>query len=246
MKKISLLLIGLLFMMFLCILGSTSIDAAEEFDDVNALSLSDKNEDFSLDELRKLNGDKFDILFNRKTNIPSFIDGKFSTKKILTGEDAILSLLSVKSLMNMNNPIDEFICFKIEKDGNLNCFRMQQVYNGIEVFGKQLVIISNEDGEACSLSGDYSPGISLDLKTTLKSIFQQQNELIGEVTRANKFTIIGAPELSIFVSEDFAPYLCWKFNVSGRTEADNALILADTKTGAIVAQFRTTYTMTDY
>jgi Zn-dependent metalloprotease len=207
----------------------------------NGDSALPKNEDFTLEDLRKLNEDgSIDILYDKITGIPRFIDGKFSTIKIISPEDALNSLGSVKSLLKMDDPTNEFHCIRIDSDEISNIFIMQQIYKCVEVLNKQLVVVTNKDGEPISLSGEYAPGLSLDVTPLLQE--NMARKILSEKRRTAKFE---DSRLVIYVSAKSVPYLCWLFVLREKKEINNSAVLIDARTGNIVTEFPSSFPNTN-
>ena len=115
---------------------------------------------------------------NKNNDIPSFINEKTSNRKIENIQDAIYALNDVKTRMKMNNPIDEFEEKRVDTDQYGTYYRLQQVHEGIPVYGKELVVATDNNKYVKSISGDYDPDINLN--TTPKISEQEAIEIVIE------------------------------------------------------------------
>lgn len=121
------------------------------------------------------NGQLPEITVDEEDNIPSFIDGKFSDVLVHDSSDAIKALDDIKNIMNFENPEEEFVENKVQKNANICYYRLGQVYNGVPVYGKELVVSASESGEIISLSGDYDPHLSLSVEPIISEETAKEN-----------------------------------------------------------------------
>ena len=110
-----------------------------------------------LENLKELNdGELPEILLDKNTYAPAFILGTYSDKKVTDFNSALASLKDVKNLMGFCNLEEEYVELSSFTFKGTTQYRMQQMYNGYTVYGQQLIVTANENGEVTSLSGDYA------------------------------------------------------------------------------------------
>lgn len=107
-----------------------------------------------------------DIIFD-ENGIPKFIDGTFTERIVKDSESVLLALNDIKDLMKINDVNKEFEVLNVSNSENITFYKLQQKYNGIDVYGEQLIIAVDNDGNVLSLSGEYIPNITVDSKNEL-------------------------------------------------------------------------------
>lgn len=107
-----------------------------------------------------------DIIFD-ENGIPKFIDGTFTERIVKDSESVLLALDDIKDLMKINDVNKEFEVLNVSNSENITFYKLQQKYNGIDVYGEQLIIAVDNDGNVLSLSGEYIPNITVDSKNEL-------------------------------------------------------------------------------
>lgn len=190
--------------------------------------------------------------------LPLFISGQLGIeKRNLPFEEQVTEYLyAAKFLMQIEHPEEEFVLSKTETDelGQTH-FRMQQYYQDIPVYGGQVILHTNAEGNIHSLNGRFYPTprlktITPDLSgsqamniartdlatfTTLKNLsdFEKQYVLNADA----------APELIVFHQEADASkeLLCWKITIVPNM-LENWDYFIDAKTGAVVSKINNSCT----
>ena len=111
-----------------------------------------------LEELKNLNdGALPEILMDTDDYIPAFIAGQYSERKVTDFPSAVASLHDVDDMMKFTDPENEFVPMQTRQVGDTTYYPLQQMYGEYEVFGKQLLVVTDEDGNTTALNGDYDP-----------------------------------------------------------------------------------------
>lgn len=164
---------------------------------------NDKKVEEELSKIRNLNnGELPDIHMNEKYDIPSFIHGMYTDKIIKNGKDAINSLQDIKYLMKIKDPETEFKSISEDTVNEINFYRLQQYYKGIEVTGAQLIITTNKEGTAQSVNGSYYPNNINEEKSI--SLEKVKNIVINNFEK--DAYISGSPKLVYFMSNKAGEY----------------------------------------
>lgn len=79
---------------------------------------------------------------------------RFTNKKIRNGEDAAEAASEKSQSLGYKNAMKELRALNISIAGNEIYYRMQQTYKGIPVYGKYVVVIASDSGEALELLTD--------------------------------------------------------------------------------------------
>lgn len=124
-------------------------------------------EDNDLEAIKALNdGEMPEITIDGETYIPSFISGSYTSHKVYDIEDAILSLYSVRTLMDIGNPEEEFQPLRTISLAGINTYRLQQVYKDIPVYARQIIVTTNDENITRSLRSNYYPDVKYSIIST--------------------------------------------------------------------------------
>ena len=126
-------------------------------------------------------------------SVSNMIAGKFTDREIKGVEDAILAVQDVKEELGLTNAVEELTVATTNTVDNITYYRLQQNYKGIPVYGSQVIVISNEKGEAQGLTGnavDVDTEISLTPTVTYDQVVSSIQAYVGAEA------VISVPELS--------------------------------------------------
>lgn len=93
---------------------------------------------------------------------PRFITGCYTNRTISNADEAIASIADVAPLYGIADPSNEFIVDNEIMQYGTTVYRLQQCHQGIEIFGRELIISVDGNFKAASLSGLYSAGIKIE------------------------------------------------------------------------------------
>jgi Zn-dependent metalloprotease len=113
------------------------------------------------------------ITWNDSKGVPNFVAGKVSAKKLNNASDAAAVLEENKGLFDLDSVADE-LKLSVQSTDNLNTkmFKFQQTYQGVPVFGNELILHADNNGDASSINGYYDPEVKtkgLNTKAKLSS-----------------------------------------------------------------------------
>lgn len=110
-----------------------------------------------LDAMKELNGGQLpEIALDAGSYQPSFIIGSYSDQTVDSFESAVQSLSSIQNLMGIGNARSEYSNAGSTTFEGTTQYRMQQTYGNHNVYGQQLVVTTDENGQTTSLSGGYT------------------------------------------------------------------------------------------
>lgn len=187
-----------------------------------------------IDELEKLNEGEMPEVYLDENDDCKYIDGNFTNIKIKSDKDAVNSLKSIKEIMGIDDPSKEFALININTSSILTAYKLQQKYNNVSVYGREVVVTLDNEGNTLSVGGNYLSGINLNTKATLSSS-QAKNIARGNY---NSNAEINVDELTIYTLNDIQPTLCWKTTVNGSNEDGVYSLIAfiDANTGNILTE----------
>lgn len=192
-----------------------------------------------LEKIKKLNNNQLpDIYMDSEDSIPSFIDGQFSEKTVKNAADALASLNSIENLMGFEDVNDELSFYQKDSYAENTFYRFQQYYNGIEVYGKNLIVAVDANKKTTALSNDYEPNIDI---ATLPKILEEDAVNIVNNYIQNASNII-SQGLCIY-SIDIDPVLTYKIQCNGIIDDSpfSGFVFVDATLGYVVTEINNIY-----
>ncbi|MDR1185682.1 MAG: hypothetical protein LBK67_12945 [Coriobacteriales bacterium] len=120
----------------------------------------------------------------------------------------------------------------------ISFYRMNQVYGGVPVYGRQMIVYANGDGEVAGVDGNYlnldgidvSPDVTEDhAKAAAVSFFETTYGVDAQTIAVSE------PTLTIYTYAQ-NPALCWELTARcGRVISDTVFI--DAQTGELIATY---------
>lgn len=119
-------------------------------------------------------------------------------KEIATAQEALQKSLSyLASTFNISDPSSEFeLIDYIKDDLEMRHFRLQQIYNGLQVFGQHLIVHLTKDVEVRDTTGEYRV-IDIDTEAKLtpsQAIENAKKTVVGEPKSDVKAELIIYPD----------------------------------------------------
>lgn len=184
----------------------TSPDAPQTDNKLTYTEYLEKQQD-ELNLIKELNnGTLPDITIDEEDYIPSFIDGTYSDNIVTDFDSAISSLEDVKHLMGIGDAAKEFVGDQKNEFDGTNYYRLQQMYGEYVVYGKDLVVTTDEEGKVLSLSGDYDPIYDI-IDTTININAEKACEIIS----AEGYAGNTEPQLVVYTLDGYNE-LAWLFD----------------------------------
>ncbi|MBU5315434.1 M4 family metallopeptidase [Clostridium bornimense] len=161
-----------------------------------------------------------------------FIDGNYTNIKVENENDAIESINSVKKLMKIDYPENEFKVLKVNSTEDLVSYKLQQVYNDIPLYGREIIVVTDKEGNTTSVGGNYLEDVNVDTNAKIgkEEVKNYAAGVYGDDAKVND------GELTIYSLNDSEPILCWKVMVEGTKDGSpyalNSFI--DATTGEVI------------
>lgn len=169
--------------------------------------------------------DNLEVYINEDGYI-DYIMGSFSDIIVESPQEAILALYSIKTLMGCSSPKDELEYLSTNKDEYGTSFRFEQVYQGIPVYGKNVVVSTDVSGYTSALRSSFVSDININTTPNLSSDEAEQ-KLIEYGYEEPQFD-----KLYIYV-DDSVPKLAWNI-IAKTSEGMNCNVLLDAVDGQIL------------
>lgn len=174
-------------------------------------------------ELKDLNGGQAPEVYSNDDKDSKYIDGNYTNIKVNNESDAVKSINSIKKFVNIDNPEKEFKVSKVNKSDSLTSYKLQQVYNSVPLYGREMVVVTDKQGNATSVNGNYLKDVKVNTtpQITENAVSKYALNAYGKNSK------ILSNELTIYSLNDVNPTLCWKVTVKK----------ADTKKASTVDSF---------
>ena len=131
---------------------------------------------------------------SKKDDNFNIISGKFTDIAVTDEASAIAAAKDAADQMGLSNAADELDVKSISTADDLTYYRLQQNYQGVPVYGKDIIIVADEVGNAWSVSSNM-----LDIPTELDTDAELTEDEI--ISKAAEFLGASASSLSILSSE---------------------------------------------
>lgn len=99
--------------------------------------------------------DEFFISYNESSDQVKGIDGKFTTLSIDNADDALDALQSVHTILGVSDPYEELAINKVHSSEYGTQYSFLQNYDGLKVFGRNIVASANPEGESNFVSSSF-------------------------------------------------------------------------------------------
>lgn len=144
-------------------------------------------------------------------------------------------LQSEASQWGIQNANDEFRLNSVFRDqiGQIHV-RFDQVYKGVPVFGKQLIVHLNLDGLLLSITGDYKAGITVSTENKLtgqEAKYKAMKKFPGPVTESP------LPELMLFPKDDGKVVLVHQVKIHDDETPRSVVAFVDAENGEIIFNY---------
>ncbi|MDR2087884.1 MAG: hypothetical protein LBP73_00835 [Clostridiales Family XIII bacterium] len=195
-----------------------------------AISEQLQSEDLSLEDIIALNHGDVEIIRDPATDIPRQINGIFTTRSILSEEDAVLALLSVRGILGIES--SNFACIDIDDSReNLRVFSLEQLHNGLSVWGGGFRVTASKTGAPVSVGGTFQRGIEIETTPRLDEQEACKRVTLKSGQKTKKV------QLMVFTAPDSEPRLSWQIVVGAKNPLDEKLVMVDALSGSVLAEY---------
>lgn len=178
--------------------------------------------DNTMEDLYALNPDGSLEVYQAENTDNRFIDGCYTDYLVESPLEAIHSLNSVKSLLGIRNPDEEFVWVDTVSDGEHINYKLQQMYQGIPVFGMQIAVSTDLTGKTVSLTNGYLQKLAPYMDY---SISEEQAEATA-LGLAGENAQVLERVLCVYALYEQEPVLAWKICVEG-VDSDEVYFYGD-------------------
>lgn len=186
------------------------------------------------EELQQFNNDGSTLaVFTDDNSCITTIDGVYSNVIVECSEDAILSLNSVKNIVGIDSPENEFVALTSSNTDFSSSYVLQQIYNGVPVYGRTITVSTTSNGTPNYLNTGYKEDIAI--STTPEMTQEQIKEvLLSQYGEESTFEIVGLSVYSLGEYYDI-PVLTYEVNIIDSAEGGvSETVFVSASTGEIV------------
>ena len=174
--------------------------------------------------IKELNGGELpEIMLDEEDMIPGFISGQYSDEVVTDYDSAKKSLEDIQHMMRFDDIYVEFVGIDHNEFKGTHHYRLQQMYKGVPVYGKQLIVTTDENGVITALSGNYDPLVGL-MDETINLTAEEAYAVIAE-----SYPGVGSdPELVVYTIDEGWNEYAWIFTGSNQvfvSAIDAAILL---------------------
>lgn len=187
------------------------------------VEITAETEDLSFERIQEMNGAALEVGVNPETGGIRELRGKFSTVNVRNPEDALLALMSVRTVMGIAG--HEFSCARIDEEADQRTYWLQQLYKGVPVDRGLFRLVVSSAGEPQFVRGTYEEGIELEVKPALDADAALKKYGAEDSVKETSLVIYSAPGIS--------PTLAWKYLANVGTAKEKYLFL-DANTGELL------------
>ncbi|MBC8042724.1 MAG: M4 family metallopeptidase [Rhizobacter sp.] len=219
------------------------------------------------ESLTKSFGTIEDLAVSEATDVPLFVRGELAKNIRLNRlSDAKAVLKSAQDVYRLKEGKDDFDQLSLREDDlGMTHLKLQQTYNGVRIFGAEIIMHTDKSLTLREINGRVLPGLSMDVIPTVTAeravqaamventgaefrwLNQAAEQSLKEVFNDNARTWTPTPELVISPAQgDFEKgeyRLAWKFTlaINAPTPA-NYEYFVDAKSGAVINKFNSIHT----
>lgn len=173
------------------------------------------------------------------------LDAGYTDVKVVDEKSAIQAVESVKEQLGIANVDEDVKVTQTQEIDQSTYYRMQQMYQDIPVYGKNVILVADESGKSPLLSANtisVDKGVNTEAKISLedakKSIQSYVEETLGYSAQATMEMLAADPELVFYELEDASVKLAYDIyvNVSGKEGSTSFEALIDAENGSLLLE----------
>lgn len=178
-----------------------------------------------------LTSDNLNVALN-ENGVPTYITGEITETKVTDEESALEAVEGIKDVLMMSGDVsDELYLLESNEVGDITYYELQQKYAGYDVYGAEITLSVDKDGNVLGVNGSYIPGVSINTYGLLSEdeIKTQLNTVYSDDTTYHSL------EKYVYVDSDNKEYMVYSVVFSNSTSVYEVLV--DAKTGEILDEY---------
>jgi len=151
-----------------------------------------------------------DILYNEDGLVKS-IGGVFSKNKVLCAQDAFYAICNVRDLLGIQDPINELKYLKFNSSRNTNTYCFSLEYNGVKIYGRNIILTCDLEGKVVSLLSSY---IKHDILETINTTPDVTNKKLIEIINTGTDNNINITDSDLYIKYDDEALLVYRIETN--------------------------------
>lgn len=160
---------------------------------------------------------------------PIFVNGDRVSSKIENEDDVYTALDELSKMYGFKSAKQVFKILSSDESEEFKYYKVQQKYNGIPVYGKQLVVTVNKDNKVVSVTGHFYKDINVSTYGSFN--VDEAKKKLEEYLKADYFEVKES-EKYIYIDESGKAYYTYVFTTLTNIEYTDYVV--DAKTGNII------------
>ncbi|MCD8019855.1 MAG: hypothetical protein LUF92_09840 [Clostridiales bacterium] len=191
------------------------------------ITYDENQEDLTPEDIQRMNQGNAEIIYSASSEYVREIGGIFTSQSIREEEDAVMAIMSVRSLMGIQG--ESFCCESItEEESGQKVFLLYQLYEGVTVEDGLFRIVAADDGTPMRIRGGYVRDLSVGTEAQITA----QEGLSGLTLSRGQNAESARLVIKTIESQNI---LCWKYTVTRENDiAQDEAIYVDAQTGEVV------------
>ena len=161
----------------------------------------------------------------------------FTNRKIVDEKSAIDAIADVSDVLGIDDAEKEFICINKSSIEGYDVYRLQQVYEGYEVFGHQVIVTVDPDDDPYSVISDYQnvKGLDLTPKLSADKVIEKVKDQKNDFGIDDEINITKLKDV-IYIYDNKYTSLGYKLRIYGKNNKSIVDIIAifDSKDGKLL------------
>lgn len=184
------------------------------------------------DEQLKLNQSKNSVTSSvivDENGSPIFVNGNRVNTMVEKDDDVYEALDELSKMYGFDSSKQVFNILSINESEEFRYYKVQQKYNGVPVYGKQLVVTVNSENKVVSVTGNYYKDLNVSTYGSLS--IDEAKEKLKEYLNADYFDV---KESSKYIYIDDEENVYYSYVYTTLTNVEYADYVIDAKTGKVI------------
>lgn len=159
---------------------------------------------------------------------PIFVNGDRVSTKVEKEEDVFTALDELAKMYGYESAEKVFNILSVNQSADFTYYKVQQKYDGVPVYGKQLVVAVNSDNKVVSVTGHYYN--DLNVSTYSSNDIDDYETILNEKYGVDNYEVIDSNEY-IYIDDD-TPRYTYVYSVVDLNGGETVIV--DAKSGSII------------
>lgn len=167
---------------------------------------------------------------------PIFVNGDRVSTKVEKEEDVFTALDELAKMYGYESAEKVFNILSVNESADFTYYKVQQKYEGVPVYGKQLVVAVNSDNKVVSVTGHYYN--DLNVSTYSSNDIDDYETILNEKYGVDNYEVIDSNEY-IYIDDENGSRYVYVYSII--SIYDNGDLIVDAKTGDVLKFLSTNY-----